>query len=568
MSASTLTSCLLDPSLHSIANALIHAAMLNQAGNEEVAARAAAASEFFVDILDRNIPAERRLLELYESCLKALRHGVFPSSLRSFNTSFDLWYHQGQMLYIETLKSEELRKVSVPLGSSPAIELSETSGSAFTATHQVLDLKDTLDLIIFHIRNETHSGRKTLCIASLVNRSFRQSAQAALWSAYIELSTVEQQVSFAFGCFMSFSRGEDLGSRVKDLRIRWLSAEGNLPVLRVIASRCRNVTALLIHQDDFRDPEDWLSLESIASIHSFLTSFPSLKQLGLCKFSYTPNYDEKILLPPDFQIPFSKLDYFRVQGFSWHPYWPSIVQGLGKSLTHLFLHDNGISSEEIASLANKFPNLIHLTMTPDIDLPTLRTFISTARSLKTVDLNLPFWEDRPGAIDGAIEALSGLSDLEDIEIRRRLSISQVYALGDCPHPLKSFSLYLDDEVPPESYEDSIITLLEKKKTTLTQVYIDCGHTRTIPPTMALVNALASLPQLVNIAIDFSIPSEPLPSFVVELLLTNCKNLIWTDALDVLTKGNSLYEEQYKERLERGRDKKEDEFLDTLIRLGF
>jgi hypothetical protein len=164
--------------------------------------------------------------------------------------------------------------------------------------------------------------------------------------------------------------------------------------------------------------------------------------------------------------------------------------------------------------------------------------------------------------------LSGLSYLEDIEIRRKLSISQVYALRNYPHPLKSFSLYLDDKVPLESYEDSVITLLEKKTKMLTRVYIDCGHTRSIPPTIALVNALASLPQLVNIAIDFSIPSEPLPSFVVELLLTNCKNLIWTDALDVLTKGNSLYEEQYKERLERGRDRKKDEFLDTSIRLGF
>jgi hypothetical protein len=93
-------------------------------------------------------------------------------------------------------------------------------------------------------------------------------------------------------------------------------------------------------------------------------------------------YDEKILLLPDFQIPFSKLEYFRIQGFSWHPYWPSVVQGLGKSFTHLFLHDDGINSEEIASLADKFPNLTHLTMTPDIDLPTLRTFISTAESEK------------------------------------------------------------------------------------------------------------------------------------------------------------------------------------------
>jgi hypothetical protein len=86
--------------------------------------------------------------------------------------------------------------------------------------------------------------------------------------------------------------------------------------------------------------------------------------------------------------------------------------------------------------------------------------------------------------------------------------------------------------------------------------------------MALVNALTSLPQLVDTTIDFSLPSEPLTSFVVELLLANCKNLIRTDASDVLTKGNNLYEEQYKERLERRRDKKEDEFLDTLIRLEF
>jgi hypothetical protein len=74
--SSLLSTHLLHSSLHSFTNELLHAA-LRRPGEEQVAARAAAASEFFVAVLNRSIPSERQALELYETCLKALRQGTF-----------------------------------------------------------------------------------------------------------------------------------------------------------------------------------------------------------------------------------------------------------------------------------------------------------------------------------------------------------------------------------------------------------------------------------------------------------------------------------------------------------
>jgi hypothetical protein len=462
------------------------------------------------------------------------------------------------------IQSAELQE---PSPQPNILKISEAQpGFELTAARQVLQLKDTLDLIISHIPNETRTGRRTISSASLVNRSFRESAQKALWSAPIQLDTVMQQVQFAFGCYLTLARGKGLGSQVKDLSIRWPAAEGNFRVLRAIAFCCPNVTALLIRRGNTGD-KDRLTSESIASTHSFLSSFPHLRKLEMCKFSYTPSVKEKFDLHPDAHVPFSKLDYFRIFGFSWLPYWPAIANGLGKTLTHLVFHDEGVPSEEITFLADKFPNLLSLELFRDVDLPTLRTFFATAKKLKRVGLNLPIWEGGPGAIDGAIDALASLIYLEDIHICHYLSIEQVYALASCPHPLKSFSIQLDDpdEVPLKLYENCIVAILEKKKTTLTHV---CIMSRgSLPPTIALVKALASLRHLVMMNIWFSAPLEPLPSFEVDALLTSCENLEWSYALDVLTKGNFLYEKRYKERLERDTRDKKAEYFDTLPKLG-
>lgn len=421
-----------------------------------------------------------------------------------------------------------------------------------TAAQQVLTLPDTLDTIFSFLAVRKRTDRSALCKAGLVSHAFYNAATPLLWKNPRHFNTIEKQLLFAFGASIS---GESLGQYVQQLNIHIFKGCWNMRLLIKIASLTPNVTDLAIYWGDAMDSEEVITNESVASVCQILSTFSILERLDLAKYSYTPP-SEGIVIPVDAHVPFTRLQSLSLYRFHW--LWEPIQRGLGAKLENLGIgFGTNIQSHQLAEISAKVPCLksLHLTTLEQEDLLIALT-------------NLPalehFYLDNFSDFDDTysskvIQQLVSMRNLRTIHIVNCIiKGAQLEQLATSSLALEDISLQLegDDSIP-----QIIIKFLKAKQKTLRRILTDFYDAYELKPSSDIVNALAGIPNLEHINIEFKQFDSDGPSVAsIDALLNNCPNLRLTEDLENLARGNSLFNEKYLPKLKRIEDEDEEELL--------
>ncbi|CAA7266898.1 unnamed protein product [Cyclocybe aegerita] len=520
MAVSDLSAFLLDSSLIDYTTTVTREALQSapdSAIHEQTKKRAAHALEFFLSILDPSIDEEKKQLEIFKSYHAALND---PS-----------------------LASTAVQGLSIPQGNTPKIK----KVLNLTPAQHVLSLPDTLDAIFAHIPLLTKSDRDTFYSAALTSHPFHNAVQLNLWRRPRDLDTVEQQVRFAFGTAISGAISDSLGLYVQRLRIRIIKGGWNFRLVEKIASLTPGVVDLTLHWGDSDDGEEPVTASTVTSLHKILSSLPNLRHLYLAKFAYTPSVEGDLAIPADAEIPFTKLETLRLYDFHW--YWRPISTGLGAPLKTLDIgYGTSVEPDEIVALSTKLPSLTTIRIGSGlVEVRHIRKILENIPSLEHIDItNYNDVDDE--YVAAVIPLFAVLQDLKELSFNGAIGSLQVELLAGASAPLQEVSLKLKggDEVL-----GALEMLLKEKHTTLKIVAI--AFEGDAPrPTDKIVEALARIPLLESVLIDFD-SSHQLSSSSVDALLKQCPNLVLTDHLETLVQGNALYEKEYKAKFEKARD---------------
>jgi hypothetical protein len=546
MSTSELTPYLLESSLVQYTVTTTKHAL--QALNEQTKKRAKSALKFFLDILDPSIELERQKRDIFQSYLDAVNGApyVWPSS-------FDIHCHTPDprlgKAVLDTLPSRD-STIQQTLTHPEVLEL--------TPAQQVLTLPDTLDLIFAQIPLLTKSDRDAICKVSLTSQAFHNATQLRLWRRPRDLDTIEKQVKFAFGTAISGSVNESLGNYVQRLRIRLVKGLWNARLVEKIAALIPGVTGFTLHWGDVVDGGDPVTNDSITSIYRILAALPNLKRLQLMKFVYSPELESELSIPADAYLPFTKLEHLQLYDFHW--YWPPIAQGLGSSLKSLDIgFGTRIESQEIVNLSYQTPSLSSLRLCVSLEVEDIRTIVRNVPGLESIDI-IDFSEIADTYAAEVVPVLASLEALKELSLHVELGVAQVDILAASRAPLEDIAFVL------ESTSDApkvLAKLLKSKSSTLKSFNIIFESTYQLPATDEFLAVLGGIPHLTRIYVDFDTSSQPSAS-AVEALLKQCPELVLTDGLESLVRGNALYEAEYKARLETLRDEEDKEYEEDIL----
>ncbi|PPQ67639.1 hypothetical protein CVT25_012667 [Psilocybe cyanescens] len=533
MASDLLTPCLLSESLIEYTIGIAKDALREPDGIAKKR-RAELALSFFTDILDPSIDEERRQLDIFRSYRTALDDSELASHI------------------LDNFPPEEPAPTALP-ANNPNHYL------PVTATQQVLTLPDTLYTIFSFLVVHTKSDRNTLCKASLVSHAFYNAAKHGLWKRPRTLSTIEKQVVFAFGASISGVTGESLGQFVQHLNVKIIYGSWNMRLLLKIVSLTPNLIDLTISWGNTLDGAEVVTNESVASICKILSTLSKLEHLSLSKYSYTPP-PEGIIIPIDAHIPFTRLKSLQLYRYHW--LWEPIYQGLGANLETLDIgFGTVVESHQVVELSAKLPYLksFHIG---GLNLKDLVTVLTNLPALEHIYI-LNFSEVDDAYFVEIIRQLSAMRNLRTIHINHGLiGGAQLEQLAASSSPLEDIVLELEEE---DSISQCIINFLKAKQRTLRRIYIDFRHEATfkLQPSNDIVDALAGIPNLERINIDFAEPdlSSGLSATSIDTLLTNCPELRLTDSLRVLVTGNILFGETYMDRLIRIEKEEEEELTE-------
>ncbi|KAG6889220.1 hypothetical protein C0992_006032 [Termitomyces sp. T32_za158] len=445
----------------------------------------------------------------------------------------------------------------LPVSTESAIKKSHPKTFNLTPSQHVLSLPDTLDTIFDHLPLLTQSDRDTLYHAALTSHAFHNVAQLRLWRRPRDLDTVEQQVRFAFGTTISGAVGESLGMWVKRLRIRIVKGGWNMRLVEKIVTLAPCVVDLTLHWGDSQDEREPVTSSSVASLHTILTFLPNLKHLKLAKYAYTPDVEAKLQIPTDAHTVFTKLESLELYDFHW--YWQPISRGLGPALKALDIgYGTMISGDEIVEISAKFTSLTTLRISSGVGVRHIRRIVEDLPKLEHLEIT-NYTEADDEYVTAAIPLLASLQSLKELSFNGAIGSTQIQVLVDSSGPLEEISLNLkvDKEVA-----ETLEKLLKAKRETLQAITIKFSE-NDLAPSDTLIEALANIPLLERILIDFE-PEHELLSSSVDKLLMQCPRLKWTSNLESLVARNTLYETEYKARLERERDEELEVTEDNIL----
>jgi len=553
--ASQLTPYLLEPSLLNYTIAVTGDALRVSDPTLEVQTkkRAAYALKFFLDILDPLIEEEKIQRDIFHTYHAALTGtSVFCSLCPPELTIFiDLALAKSVLQDLPNVNTDSTKK-SPQSANANFFELSPTQ--------KVLSLQDTLDLIFSHLPLLTKSDRETARNASLTSHAFHNVTQLRLWRRPRDLDTVEQQVRFAFGAAISGAVSESLGNYVKRLRIRIAKGTWNMRIIQQIAFLTPTLEDLTLHWGDSEDGPEEVTNTFIEALNKILSSFPLLKHLNLAKFSYTPEIDGELAIPTEAEIPFANLESIQLYDFHW--YWKPIATGLGVKLSSLDIgFGTAIDTEEIVKLSTKVPSLTSLTLGLTLTLTQAHSIVANIPRLEHVEFNT-FSNPEDTYVAGIVPLLVSLGNLKTISLSTPISTAQLESLAMSSCPLEHVYLTLE-ESEDMGIKSRIIKLLKSKKNTLKSIFISFSGQFNIKPSDDIVDALASIPQIERIGINFD-STHNLSVTSVNSLLKNCPHLVLTDDLESLVAGNILYEAEYKVKFERMQEEKEKESEEDVL----
>lgn len=360
----------------------------------------------------------------------------------------------------------------------------------------VLSLPDTLNAIFDHIPLLTQSDRDTFYHAALTSQAFHNVAQLRLWRRPRDLDTVEKQVRFAFGTAISGAVGESLGLWVKRLRIRIVKGGWNIRLVEKIVTLTPGVVDLTLHWGDSLDDGEPVTPSLVASLHTILTSLPNLKHLKLTKYAYTPDAETNLQIPADAYTVFTKLESLHLYDFHW--YWQPISHGLGTALRMLDIgYGTKISGDEIVKLSAKLTFLTSLRISFAIEVQHIRCIIGNLPKLEHIEIT-SYTEVDDEYVAAIVPLLASLESLKELSFNGATGSTQLKALVDSSSPLEEISLNLkiDEEVT-----DTLVKLWKAKRETLKAVIINFERNY-LAPSDTLVEALANIPRLERILIDF------------------------------------------------------------------
>ena len=455
-----------------------------------------------------------------------------------------------------TLAAKVLQGLPVLAENSRASQ--ELTAFDLTPAQRVLSLADTLDVIFTHIPLLTKSDRDTFHHAALTSHAFHGASQLRLWRRPRDLDTVEQQVRFAFGTAISGAVSDSLGLYVKRLRIRIVKGGWNFRLVEKIAALATGVVDLPLHWGDSVDGQEPVTSALVASLNTTLSSFPNLKHLYLGKFASTPEVEGELNFPSGAHLPFSKLESLQLYDFHW--YWQAIAAGLGANLKTLDVgYGTLIDNDQLVELSEKLTSLTTLRVGSGIlEVRHIRVLVERLPSLEHVDIT-NYSEVDDEYVVAAIPVLASLEKLKVLDFNGAIGSTQLKVLENSAAPLEEISL----KVKVDSQVAEILEkLLTAKRETLKAVKISCED-KSIVPSDKLVHALAGIPNLERILIDFD-DSQQLSSTSIGALLKQCPKLELTDSLEVLVLEDPLYENEYRARLEKERDQDIEEMGEDIL----
>lgn len=334
----------------------------------------------------------------------------------------------------------------------------------------------------------------------------------------------------------------------------------NTPLVEKITSLCPAISELMVHWGDTEDELDPITTESLTALNNILTSLPNLKHLQLFKYSPTPEYDSQLQLPKDSHIPYSKLESLQLYGFHW--YWKSISEGLGSVLKEL---DIGLGTQlaagELAALAPKLSSLVTLRLSCGTTISDLRLILDTARSMECFELKVFSEFDDTYGVD-LISLLVNAPKLKKISLGGiSVEPAQIDSLAASTLPLEEIELSFEEGV---DVEQTLLPLLKSKRDSLKTISLSHQGLSLLQVSDEFVLGLAACTRLKTILLDLDDLQPKLTSSAVESLLKHCPNLELTDSLECIVRGNSVYEAEYKARLEKERDAEIEELEEDVL----
>lgn len=335
----------------------------------------------------------------------------------------------------------------------------------------------------------------------------------------------------------------------------------NTPLVEKITNLCPAISELMIHWGDTMDELDPITTESLTALNNILTSLPSLKHLQLLKYSPTPEYDSQLQLPKDSHIPYSRLESLQLYAFHW--YWKSISKGLGSVLKEL---DIGFGTQlvagELTALAPKLSSLVTLRLGCNTTISDLRLILDTARrSIECFELKV-FSEVQDTYGVDLISLLVDAPKLGKISLEGiSVGPAQIDSLAASTLPLEEVRLSFEEGV---DVEQTLLPLLKSKRDSLETISIIHQGSFFLQVSDEFVLGLAACTRLKTILLNLDDLQPKLTSSAVESLLKHCPNLKLTDALECIVRGNSVYEAEYKARLEKERDAEMEELEEDVL----
>ena len=140
--------------------------------------------------------------------------------------------------------------------------------------------------------------------------------------------------------------------------------------------------------------------------------------------------------------------------------------------------------------------------------------------------------------------------------------AQIIQLAKLYPPLEDVWITVQETQEEDAVKAGLLQLLTAKKATLKKI---CElSSMNLGVSDQFIKALAACPALERIGINFDASRTTVLKVVVQKLLTQCPRLTLTDGLEMLAAGNALYEEKYKQDMERAQQVEEEELSEDLL----
>jgi len=213
------------------------------------------------------------------------------------------------------------------------------------------------------------------------------------------------------------------------------------------------------------------------------------------------------------------------------------------------------------AIARKVTSLTELRLACAVELDDIGLFTETAPGLERVEIT-SFDEQDDSYVSGLYSIMARLKGLKEVSLSPPAGSVQIAQLAKSSSPLEDVWITVQENQDEEAVKAGLVQLLTAKRATLKTIYEQ--SLMKLGVSDQFVEALAACPALERIGIDFDASRTTVSAAGIEKLLTQCPRLTLTDGLETLVTGNALYEEKYKQDMERAQQAENEELSEELL----